>query len=113
MKNDILYQDKLVLISNHSILFRNYYYPSQKPKEIAFSDVENIKVKQPTLWTGKWRIHGTGDFRTWFPLDSARYKRDRIFIVTLRQKWIRIGFTAEDSESVQNIFREKGILKIE
>ena len=42
MKNDILYQDKLVLISNNSILLRNYYYPSLKPKEIAFSDVENI-----------------------------------------------------------------------
>jgi hypothetical protein len=113
MENEILYKDSLVLISANSILLKDYYYPSLKPKEIAFSDVESIKVKQPSLWTGKWRIHGTGDFRTWFPLDSVRYKRDRIFFITLKHKWIRIGFTVEDSELVQNIFREKGLLERE
>jgi hypothetical protein len=113
VKSETLYQDKLIAIYIDSILLKDYYYPSLKPKKVSFNSIEKIEVKQPSLWTGKWRIHGTGDFRTWFPLDSARYKRDRIFILLLRHKWIRIGFTAEDSESVQNIFREKGLLKKE
>ena len=111
MNNEILYQDKLVEISNNSILLKNYYYPSLKPKEIVFSSIDSIKIKQPSIWTGKWRFHGTGDLRTWFPLDNARNTRDRIFFITLKDKWVRIGFTAEDSEAVQKIFREKGLLR--
>ena len=109
MNNNVLYQDKLIEISDASVLLKNYYYPSLKPKEIAFSSIESIIVKQPSIWTGKWRLHGTGNFRTWFPLDNARNKRDKIFFMTLKEKWVRIGFTAENSEPVEKIFREKGL----
>jgi hypothetical protein len=110
MKSDIIYQDKLVDISNDSILLKNYYFPSLKPKEISFNSIDKVKVKKPSIWTGKWRFHGTGDIRTWFPLDNARNKRDKIFFITLKHKLIRIGFTVEDSGTVQKIFREKGLL---
>jgi hypothetical protein len=108
---DILYQDELVLISEDSILLKNYYFPSLRAKKIAFDDIETVKVRQSTFRTGKWRIHGTGDFRTWFPLDRSRYIRDRIFFLELKHKWIRIGFTAENSEAVEDIFRKKRLLE--
>ena len=110
MTNDIIYQDKLVEITNDSILLKNYYFPSQKPKKILFDSIKNVEVKLPTLATGKWRFQGTGDFHTWFPLDTARNKRDKIFFILLKNKWIQIGFTVEDSEIVQNIFITKRLL---
>ena len=110
MTTDIIYQDKLVDISNDSILLKNYYFPSQKPKEILFNSINNVKVKLPTLATGKWRFQGTGDFHTWFPLDTERNKRDKIFFISLKGKWLQIGFTVVNSEAVQNIFRAKGLL---
>jgi hypothetical protein len=110
MITDIIYQDNLVEISNDSILLKNYYFPSQKPKEILFDSIKNVEVKLPTLATGKWRFQGTGDFHTWFPLDTERNKRDKIFFISLKNKWIQIGFTVEDSETVQNIFKSKGLL---
>jgi hypothetical protein len=113
MTTNIIYQDKLVIITNDSILLKNYYFPSQKPKEILFDSIKNVKVKLPTLATGKWRYQGTGDFHTWFPLDTERNKRDKIFFISLKNKWIQIGFTVEDSEAVQNIFKAKGFLKIQ
>ena len=110
MTTVIIYQDKLVEISNDSILLKNYYFPSQKPKEILFDSIKNVKVKMPTFATGKWRFQGTGDFHTWFPLDNKRNIRDKIFFISLKDKWIQIGFTVEDSEAVQNIFKAKGLL---
>ena len=110
MTTDSIYQDKLVEISNDSILLKNYYFPSQKSKEILFDNIKNVKVKLPTLATGKWRFQGTGDFRTWFPLDNERNKRDKIFFISLKDKWIQIGFTVVDSDAVQNIFKAKGLL---
>lgn len=110
MTTNIIYQDKLVEITNDSILLKNYYFPSQKPKEILFNSIEKVKVKLPTLATGKWRFQGTGDFHTWFPLDPERNKRDKIFFISLKGKWLQIGFTVEDSETVQSIFKSKGML---
>jgi len=110
MKSESLYEDKLVEITNSTILLKKYYFPSLKSKEIAFESIKTIEVKQPTIFTGKWRFHGTGDLRTWFPLDNQRNRRDKIFFITVKHKWTRIGFTVENSEIVQNIFRHNGLL---
>ncbi len=60
--------------------------------------------------TGKYRYQGTGDIRTWYPLDIARNKRDKIFFLFLKNKWVRIGFTVENSEAIEKYFKEKGLL---
>ena len=56
MTTNIIYQDKLVEITNDSILLKNYYFPSQKPKEILFDSIKKVEVKLPSLATGKWRF---------------------------------------------------------
>jgi hypothetical protein len=55
---------------------------------------------------------GSGDLglRSWFPLDIRRPSRDKIFFVELKNSPRRIGFTAEDSETVEAILRSNSIL---
>ena len=110
MTNTMLYQDSLVEISNESIILKNYYFPGFKERNIAFNSIEKVEAKHPTIWNGKWRFFGTGDIRTWFPLDNARNTRDTIFVIKLKKKWVRSGFTAENSAAVQNILREIRVL---
>lgn len=112
MIRHILYSDDLVEIADDSILFRHYYFPFGS-KRIMFSDVGHISMEKPSLLNGKYRIHGTGDLRTWYPCDLKRPIRDRIFFVTMPHRWLRIGFTVEDSGKVENIFREKHLLESE
>ena len=50
-----------------------------------------------------------GDFRTWFPHDKNRNKRDCIFILHRHEKWWRIGFTVENSEAVRDLLQVKNI----
>jgi hypothetical protein len=104
-----VYADKLFEITNGDILFRYYYFPFGS-KRAKFSQIDHAVVKKPTLLNGKWRIRGTGDFRTWFPCDASRLLRDKIFVLSFADKWRRIGFTVEYSDRVQEILRNKGLL---
>jgi hypothetical protein len=110
MQKKILYSDRLVEITGGGILFRTYFFPFGK-KKIAWPDMENIEAREPTVLNGKFRIQGTGDFRTWFPRDSTRPKRDTIFIINLHGRRKRIGFTVEDAEKAACIFQSKSLLK--
>ena len=110
MNDQIIYQDRLIEISTDSILFKNYYYPSLRPRRIPMSAIEKIVTREPGFFSGKWRLHGTGDFKTWYPLDDQRPKRDTLFIVSFAHKWLRIGFTVENSEAVIKILTDKGLI---
>ena len=72
---EVLYSDSLICITKNSIRFQQYYFPCGS-KSIEISQIDHVEVLKPTLLGGKWRIHGTGDFRTWFPRDAKRPNRD-------------------------------------
>jgi hypothetical protein len=108
--SNVLYVDKLIAISDDSLLFRHFYLPVG-PTTIPLNAIETIEIVAPSLLSGKWRIHGTGDFRTWFPRDLERPKRDRLFVLFRRKYWWRIGFTVENANDVQRIFSENGFIQ--
>ena len=110
-KNEILYSDTLVAITNDEITFKHYYFPTGRLKIARLSDVASVTVEPPTIWNGKWRLWGTGNFKTWYPRDNRRHKRDRIFFATLNNQWGDIGFTVEDGERVEKILKDKNLLK--
>ncbi len=110
MAEDIIYSDSLVAIAKKTIIFRRYGF-FERDRMVLFSEIEKIIVKKSSLWNGKFRFHGTGDFKTWFAKDFHRYKRDKIFVAYIRDKWWRIGFTVENSDTIMRIFREKGLIK--
>jgi hypothetical protein len=109
MIEETVYTDALVKITKRSILFRRYGF-FEGDRLVQFPEIEKIIVKKPSIWNGRFRFHGTGDFKTWFPKDFQRYKRDLIFIAYIRNKWWRIGFTVENSDTVLKILQEKGLI---
>lgn len=112
MKNSLIYSDELVDIDDNGIRLKKYYFPSAKEKFVKFSYILRIEKRQPTLINGKYRYWGTGDFRTWFPLDLNRPKRDFIFFIRLSTQKTRIGFTVENTKAFIEAAESKGI-KIE
>jgi hypothetical protein len=106
----LLYSDRLVRIADDSIMFLNYSFPTMSSRKVLFNDIDHISVKKSSLGTGKWRMWGSGDFCTWFPLDSNRSSRDRIFHTTLKTRGMNIGFTVDNSSRVISILKEKGVL---
>ncbi len=110
MREDVIYSDKLVEMTNESILFRAYYFPFGQ-KRIPWSEIESFEVKQPTLLNGKYRLHGSGDFKTWFARDLKRPSRNVIFILHLYHQQRRIGFTVESSEKALHLLKTKLAIK--
>jgi hypothetical protein len=106
MNVDILYSDRLIEISADTILFRQYYFP-MGARRLKLSDIERVVVRTPSFISGKYRLQGSGDLRTWFPMDRQRPNRSKIFVLILRNKWRRIGFTVEDEVAVERILRER------
>ena len=111
MELETLYKDSLIKIENSAVTFYNYNFPSCKGKIISMDQIKSIQVKKPSIWNGKFRISGTGSFKRWFPADDARPSRDRIFVAKLKNKWTNIGFTVENSNAVETIFNELGLIK--
>ncbi|MBV9488913.1 MAG: hypothetical protein JO069_04205 [Verrucomicrobia bacterium] len=97
MPQSPLYEDTLVVLTSDSLLIKGYYFPTRAPKRVALAEVQRIEILRPSLWTGRFRLWGSGDLTTFFPLDLGRPKRDRIFLLTQRHKRVRIGFTVEHS----------------
>jgi hypothetical protein len=109
MPADILYSDSLIEISDETIVFRHYYFPIGA-RHLKLSDIERVVVRTPTFANGKYRLQGSGDLRTWFPMDRQRPTRRKIFILVLRRKWRRIGFTVEDDAAVERILQARQLL---
>ena len=105
----LLYSDRLVSITEEAITFRHYSLPFGSPRRVEFSDIDHFTCEVPTIMNGKYRIWGTGSFTVWYPLDSHRPERDRIFFATLTGRTMRIGFTVEDSSQVMTILSRKGL----
>lgn len=63
MDSRVVYSDGLVEITDKDILFRLYYFPFGS-KRVNLDEIDSIEEVEPTLRNGKWRIWGTGDFRT-------------------------------------------------
>jgi hypothetical protein len=107
----VLYADRLVSISGDSITFFHYYFPIMSSRRVDFADIDHVTVHRATLRTGSWRIWGSGNLRTWFPLDTSRPSRDLIFCASVRGRGMDIGFTVEDSVWVQEILAGKGLIR--
>lgn len=111
MAENIIYKDKLIEISNDSILIKNYYFPLIGSKRVPFKNIQSIIVEKPSSSNGKFRIWGTRNFATWFPLDFWRPKRDKIFMINLIGKTVCVGFTVNNSETVLRILEQKGLIQ--
>jgi hypothetical protein len=111
MNTNTIYEDKLVKISNTFIVVKNYYFPFIGSKKVAFDKIESITVEKPTFLNGQFRIWGTRNLSTWYPIDLVRPKRDKIFKISIIGKTVDVGFTVKNSSDVEKIFREKGLLK--
>lgn len=108
---EVLYEDSMLCITPDALIFKHFYFP-WGAHSVSWDEIESIETQAPTLRNGKWRLWGTSDLlaRWWFPLDLKRAKRDTIFVLKLRGKDKRIGFTTENARKVEDVLRRNNIV---
>jgi hypothetical protein len=102
-----LYSDKLVTLTAESIRFAWYYFPCGA-KTVRLAEIERVELF-PTSATFNLRGWGSGDLRTWSPLDSGRSRRRFAYLLARRGKWSRIAFSVTDDDAFQAKLREAGL----
>lgn len=95
----MVYSDSLIQITSDSLIIKDYYFPLVN-KQIPFAQIEVVHVLRPQLFNGKYRLWGMALGQVWLAMDFARFNRDAIFVVTIKGKWLKAGFTVENSEAV-------------
>lgn len=104
---DHLYEDKLVRLTGESITLKKYYLPfGFAVKKVPLADISQWYEFDASRSGGGMRIWGTGDFRTWFPFDLGRPTRKKIFLLTLKDRRLRIGFTVQDEDVFRAALRQ-------
>jgi hypothetical protein len=106
----VLYSDNLVTITGNAITFNNYSL-LMRPRLVNFADIDHIEVREPSLTTGKYRLWGSGNLTMWFPMDSCRSSRDKIFHAYLKIRGMNVGFTVENSAVVTALLESKGLIR--
>lgn len=105
MNDEIFYRDDTCVLDVTGITLLNYYFPSKRPKHIAYEDITDIKKFVMGSLTGKNRIWGTGDFRHWSPLDKHRPNKDIAIILDVGRH-VRPKFSPQEAEQVLDILSE-------
>jgi len=107
---DIVYNDRFLEIYQDHMILSGFYFGPVGRKKLPFKNISEIKIVDIGFWKGKYRVQGTGDFKTWFTHDIDRPSKTIAFILYRNNKWWRIGFSVEDYETVSAIFESKGLL---
>lgn len=115
MAREMLYSDCLVDIYYDHLIVKNYYFLWLGRKNLPFDEISQIKAVTLKIYDGKWRLQGTGDFRTWWPYDGNRAWRRKGFIIKRKGKWAQTGLTVENFDQVLTILKERlgGVVRIE
>ena len=77
-----LYEDQWIRCDVTTLTIRGYYFPWGS-KVIAYRDIQDVTPIEIGIWTGKWRIWGTSDFRYWWHLDPSRPQKDTALILDI------------------------------
>jgi hypothetical protein len=66
------YDDGLVQLDREAITLRRYHFPSGTSKVIPLRSVRGFRATGLGLFSDRFRIWGSSDFRRWLPLDMRR-----------------------------------------
>lgn len=101
-----IFHDEKLEIYKDCVIVKDYYAPGFD-KKLRTSDIENVWVENLTFVGGKYRLWGTGTFRTWAPFHFGRATRDKALVIRRKSGLIKaIKITLE----TQNPAKACGLL---
>lgn len=107
MEKGKLYSDKMVDLYNDRILLKRYSFLWFGEKVILFDEISKICIITPQIHNDTVRIQGWSDLKTRWPLDWCRPLRKKAFIIELKNKKEKIGFTVSNFEKFFPLLKNK------
>jgi hypothetical protein len=89
-----------------------YHFPSGTAKVIALSAIRGYKAEKLGLFTQRFRIWGSSDFRRWLPLDISRPLKSTLITLDVPGTWPSPAFTPahpdEFTALLDTLLRQRG-----
>jgi hypothetical protein len=106
------YDDGLVQLDRTAITLCRYHFPSGTAKVIALSAIRGYKAEKLGLFTQRFRIWGSSDFRRWLPLDISRPLKSTLITLDVPGTWPSPAFTPahpdEFTALLDTLLRQRG-----
>jgi len=94
------YKDPLIECSETGVRIHRYY--PWGSKQIPYASIQSLERFKLSPVRGKYRIWGTGTFRTWANLDPSRPKKDIGFYLNLGHP-VRPVVTPDDPDAFEAV----------
>lgn len=80
------YDDGAIVCGPDGVQIHAYYFPFGT-KNVPYAQIRGLqRIQVQGLWSGKWRVWGTGNPRYWANLDWKRPKKTVGFILDLGRR---------------------------
>ena len=102
--NNILYQDKDVIIRDDRVIIKCYFFPFGQSKTVYFHEIERVELRN-YKWKGKlWGMSAT-EWGYWMPGDRNRWDYKN-FVAVYNGSSITPCFTCTDMERAYQILSQ-------
>ena len=104
------YDDGMIVCGPDRLEIHSYYFPFGT-KSVPYTQIKGLqRIEIKGVWSGKWRIWGTGHPRYWANLDTKRPKKKAGFVVDLGSKVSPI-VTPEKPDAFESVLRGRANLE--
>ena len=104
------YDDGSIVCGSEGLEIHAYYFPSGT-KSVPYQQIQGLHRFEITgVWTGKWRLWGTGNPRYWANLDRKRPKKKVGFVVDLGRRISPI-VTPDEPDAFERVLRARANLR--
>jgi hypothetical protein len=106
------YDDGTIVCGADGLEIHSYYFPFGT-KTVPYSQIHGLqRIEIKGVWSGKWRVWGTGNPRYWANLDRKRPKKKVGFVVDLGGKISPI-VTPDEPDAFEAILRDRANLGVD
>jgi hypothetical protein len=103
------YDDGRIVCGPDRLEIRSYYFPFGT-KSVPYTRIKGLqRIEITGLWSGKWRIWGTGNPRYWANLDTRRPRKQAGFVVDLGRRVSPI-VTPDEPDAFEAVVRRRAHL---
>jgi hypothetical protein len=103
------YDDGTIVCGPDRLEIHSYYFPFGT-KNVPYPQIQGLqRIEIKGLWSGKWRLWGTGNPRYWANLDTKRPGKRVGFVVDIGRKVSPI-VTPDDPDAFESTLRNRANL---
>jgi hypothetical protein len=103
------YDDGTIVCGTDRLEIHSYYFPFGT-KSVSYTQIKGLqRIEINGVWSGKWRVWGTGNPRYWANLDLKRPTKKAGFVVDLGRKVSPI-VTPDKPDEFESVLRSRANL---